>query len=122
MKNLDESLDEYTIGCPAGLYRLFLSGSTQQAFNVRSDEDITQEDNIKSIKRQQVLDDIAKRGAISDFYPLKKLIEDYEEEEILIVYDYEFQYDKNFYLCLDNNLRSIINNVNCSNNFFFCVK
>ena len=46
------------------------------------------------------------------FYPFKRLIEEYPEEEILVVYDYEFQYDKNFFLCLDPDLKIIINNVN----------
>jgi hypothetical protein len=88
-----------------------LSGNTQTAFNVRSEEDITQEDNVKTINKQQVLDDIYKKQVGSDFHPLRKYIEEYPEEEILIVYDYEFQYDKNFYLCLNTDLKAIINSV-----------
>ena len=106
-----ESMDEYTIGCPPGLYRLFISTSAQQALNIRSDEDITQEDNIKPVAKQLLLDDITKKMATSDFYPFRKHIEEYPEEEIIIIYDYEFQYDKNFFLCFDLDLKSIILNV-----------
>ncbi len=104
-------MDEYTIGCPHGLYRLFISSSVQQVLNIRADEDVTQEENIKSINKQLILDDIQKKMATSDFYPFRKLIEDYPEEDILVIYDYEFQYDKNFFLCLDPDLKIIINNV-----------
>ena len=91
---------------------MFISSPVQQALNIRADEDITQEDNIKAISKQLNLDDIHKKMATSDFYPFKRLIEEYPEEEILVVYDYEFQYDKNFFLCLDPDLKIIINNVN----------
>lgn len=46
--------------------------------------------------------------ATSDFYPFKKIIEDFSEDEILVIYDYEFQYDKNFFLCFDLDLKQII--------------
>ena len=101
-------MDEYTQCCPPGLYRLFFTGSTQQAFNIRSEEDITQEENIRTISKQQILDDIYHKKIGSDFSPVKKLVEDYPEDEILVIYDYEFQFDKNYYLCLDLDLKAII--------------
>ena len=113
--NVEIKLEEHTQDCPPGLFRLFLTNATQQAFNVRSEEDITQEDNVRSIKREQALDDISRRQVGSDFFPLKKQIEEYEEEEILIIYDYEFQYDKNYYLCLSNDLKHFIQNVSFHN-------
>jgi hypothetical protein len=112
-------VDEHTIDCPPGLYRLFISSGMQQAFNIRSDEDITQEDNIRMIAKQPILDDLYKKQAGSDFHALRKQIEEYPDDEILIVYDYEFQYDKNFYLCLNNDLKEIINNV--SQNFLLVL-
>ena len=58
-----ENLDEYTIGCPPGLYRLFISSSAQTLLSIRADEDITQEDNIKQVAKQLLLDDINKKMA-----------------------------------------------------------
>lgn len=104
-------MDEYTVCCPPGLYRMFFTGATQTAFNVRSEEDITQEDNIKPITKTQILEDIYKRNVGSDFSPLRKLVEEYPEEEILCIYDYDFQFDKNYYVCLDLDLKDKIMNV-----------
>lgn len=104
-------MDEYTVGCPTGLYRLFLTNATQTLFNLRTDDDVTQEDSIRTIPKQQIIDDISKKMAGSDFHPLKQQIEDYQSDDITIVYDYEFQHDKNFYICLCNELKELINNV-----------
>ena len=97
--------------CPTGMYRIFLTNATQTAFNLRSDDDITQEDNIRMIPKQQIVDDILRKNAGSDFHPLKQLIEDYQAEEIAVIYDYEFQFDKNFYICLSDELKSFMNMV-----------
>lgn len=110
IENLNQ-LSEYTIDCPPGLFRLFLSGGTQAAFDLRSDEDITQEDNIRHVTKQTILDDMINKQALSDFSPLRKQIEDYPEDQIVVVYDYEFQHDKNFYICLSPSLKEIILNV-----------
>ncbi len=104
-------LEEYMKDCPTGLYRLFLTNATQTLFNLKSDEDITQEDNIRVIPRQQILDDLSKRNAGSDFHPLKQLIEDFQSDEVSVIYDYDFQYDKNFYICLNNDLKTFMNMV-----------
>ena len=101
-------MDEYTICCPPGLYRMFFTGATQNLFNIRSEEDITQEDNIKTISKTEILEDIYKKNVGSDFSPVKKLVEDYPEEDILVMYDYDFQFDKNYYLCLHLDLKDII--------------
>lgn len=104
-------MDEYTKGCPPGLYRIYLTPSSQQAYNLRMDEDVTQEDNIRTIQKQQIIDDIGKREAGSDFHPIKQFLESYPEEDVRIIYDYEFTYDKNFFICLSKELREIIDNV-----------
>ncbi|CAF0718048.1 unnamed protein product [Brachionus calyciflorus] len=109
-KKSNNPFDEYTIDCPPGLYRLFLSSGTQSNLNIRSDEDITQEDNFRSIPKQAILDDIYNKQALSDFSPLRKQIEEYPEDEITLVYDYEFQHDKNFYICLNIGLKELIHN------------
>lgn len=101
-------MDEYTQCCPPGLYRMFFTGATQNAFNIVGEEDITQEDNIKTINKQAILEDVYKKNVGSDFSPVRKLVEDYPEEDILVIYDYDFQFDKNYYLCLDLDLKDII--------------
>lgn len=103
-------MEEFTICCPPGLYRMFFTGATQTAFNIRSEEDITQEDNIRTIQKAQILEDIYKKNVGSDFTQVRKLVEDYPEEDILCIYDYDFQFDKNYYLCLDLSLKEIILN------------
>ena len=118
IKQIDHALDEYVQGCPYGLYKLFITSMTQNDFNIRTDEDITQEDSIRYISKAQVLEDIGKKGVASDFSPLKKLFEEFPEDEIMIIYDYDFQFDKNFYFCLDLNLKEIINNVKKLKKFF----
>ncbi len=111
-------MEEFTQCCPPGLYRLFFTGATQAAFNIRSEEDIHQEDNIKTIMKSQILEDIYKKNIGSDFSPVRKQVEEYPEEEILVIYDYDFQFDKNYYLCLDLDLKEIILNVNIY--FIYC--
>lgn len=101
-------MDEYTQCCPPGLYRMFFTGATQNAFSIVGEEDITQEENIKTINKQAILEDIYKKNVGSDFSPVRKLVEDYPEEDILVIYDYDFQFDKNYYLCLDLDLKDII--------------
>ncbi len=63
------------------------------------------------IPKQQIMDDITKKNAGSDFHPLKQQIDEYQGEEIPVIYDYEFQYDKNFYICLSNELKSFMSMV-----------
>jgi hypothetical protein len=104
-------MEELSRECPPGLYRIFLTSTTQQQFNLRADEDVHQDDTIRYIPKQAVMDDIKQKLAVSDFYPYKSLIEEYNEDDILLIYDYEFQYDKNFYICLSSTLRENINNV-----------
>jgi hypothetical protein len=105
------NIEEHTQNCPPGLYRLFISRPVQTHFNIKTDEDITQEDNMRTLSKQVILDDLQLKMGISDFAPLKKQFEEYPEDEIIIIYDYEFQYDKNFYVCLSTELKDIIKNV-----------
>ena len=104
-------MDEFTVDCPPGLFKIFVTSQTQKAFNIKTEEDVTQEENIKLLKKQAIIEDIGARNAVSDFSPLKKLIEEYPDEDILVIYDYEFQHDKNFYICLSTDLKEFIENV-----------
>jgi len=50
---------------------LFLSSKTQEIFGVHADIDVTAENPMKIIGKEQVLQDLYNRAAISDFYPVK---------------------------------------------------
>jgi len=53
---------------------LFLSSKTQEIFGVHTDIDVTAENPMKIIGKEQVLHDLYNRAAISDFHPVKPLM------------------------------------------------
>uniref|UniRef100_A0A8C6JBQ9 Uncharacterized protein n=1 Tax=Melopsittacus undulatus TaxID=13146 RepID=A0A8C6JBQ9_MELUD len=67
-------------------------------FNCRVDEDVTEENCFKIIKKEDIIQDLKRRAKISDFYPIKNIILEYPGEELLVVLDANFQYGQNFYL------------------------
>ena len=113
---------------PEGIIPVFLSTATQQIFNVIADSDVTDENPYKFLKKDQLLEDIQTRAAVSDIQPLKqtitvrlscvlicsKLIQKYPGDELLFVYDYEFKYEQNLYLCVTEEAKELILNVNIS--------
>lgn len=105
------NIEDYTKECPPGLYRLFISSATQNRLNIKTDEDVTQEDNIRKLSKQVIVEDMQTLMSLSDFAPLRKQIEEYPEDEITIVYDYNFNYDKNFFICLSTEIKHFIENV-----------
>ena len=54
------------------------------------------------------LSDIQFRGAISDFHPMKALIEKYPEEELMLAWDEEEWYGQNFFLVHDLKCRDAV--------------
>uniref|UniRef100_A0A8C8B5M8 Dynein axonemal intermediate chain 3 n=1 Tax=Otus sunia TaxID=257818 RepID=A0A8C8B5M8_9STRI len=70
---------------------------TQEIFNCRVDEDVTEENCFKLIKKEDIIQDLKTRAAISDFHPVKKVVLEYPGEELLVVFDAKFQYGQNFY-------------------------
>uniref|UniRef100_A0A8D0FI05 Dynein axonemal intermediate chain 3 n=1 Tax=Strix occidentalis caurina TaxID=311401 RepID=A0A8D0FI05_STROC len=66
-------------------------------FNCRVDEDVTEENCFKLIKKEDIIQDLKTRAAISDFHPVKKVVLEYPGEELLVVFDAKFQYGQNFY-------------------------
>ncbi|XP_027470263.1 WD repeat-containing protein 63 isoform X2 [Zalophus californianus] len=80
------------------IYPLVLTTQTQEIFNCRIDEDITDEQPYKLIKKEDIFADFQNRAAVSDFYPVKKVIQEYPGDELLVVYDKDFKYGVNFYL------------------------
>jgi len=64
----------YTAALPEGVMPLFLSTKTQEIFGVHTDTDVTAESPMKIISKEQVLQDLYNRAAISDFHPVKPLM------------------------------------------------
>ncbi|NXW71046.1 WDR63 protein, partial [Hirundo rustica] len=85
------------IGHPE-IFPLLLTAKTQEIFNCRSDEDVTEENCFKCIKKEDIIQDLKTRAKTSDFHPLKKVILEYPGEELLLVFDPNFQYGQNFYI------------------------
>jgi len=57
------------------IYPLVLTTKTQEIFNCRVDEDVTEEQPYKLIKKEDIFVDFANRAAVSDFYPVKKIVQ-----------------------------------------------
>ncbi|KAL2301521.1 hypothetical protein Nmel_010909, partial [Mimus melanotis] len=85
------------IGHPE-IFPLLLTAKTQEIFNCRPDEDVTEENCFKFIKKEDIIQDLKTRAKISDFYPFKKVLLEYPGEELLVVFDPSFQYGENFYI------------------------
>ncbi|NXK18220.1 WDR63 protein, partial [Arenaria interpres] len=85
------------IGHPE-IFPLVFTTKTQEIFNCRVLEDVTEENCFKLIKKEDIIQDLKTRAAISDFHPVKKVVLEYPGEELLVVFDVNFQYGQNFYL------------------------
>ncbi|NXX14189.1 WDR63 protein, partial [Podargus strigoides] len=85
------------IGHPE-IFPLVFTTKTQEIFNCRVDEDVTEENCFKLIKKDEIIQDLKKRAAVSDFRPVKKVVLEYPGEELLVVFDAKLQYGQNFYL------------------------
>ncbi|NXE06677.1 WDR63 protein, partial [Lophotis ruficrista] len=85
------------IGHPE-IFPLVFTTKTQEIFNCRVDEDVTEENCFKLIKKEDIIQDLKTRAAVSDFHPVRKVILEYPGEELLLVFDAKFQYGQNFYL------------------------
>ncbi|XP_041862444.1 dynein intermediate chain 3, axonemal [Melanotaenia boesemani] len=88
------------IGHPEDIFPLVLTSATQELFDCRTDEDVTRESPYKLLKKDNIIQDIKKRAAVSDFSPVKQPVLDYPEEEILLVFDSDFTFGQCFYLVL----------------------
>ena len=93
---------------PNGVYPCFLTMTTQEKFGCREREDCTQEKPFVYVTKAFFLEDIQFRGAISDFHPMKKLIEKYPEDSLQLVWDEEEWYGQNFFLVHDLLVRDAV--------------
>lgn len=56
------------------IFPLVLTTRTQEIFNCRVDEDVTEENCFKLIKKDDIIQDLKTRAAISDFHPVKNIV------------------------------------------------
>lgn len=53
---------------------MVLTSVTQELFGCRTDEDVTKEDPYKLLKKDDIIQDIKTRAAVSDFSPVKEIV------------------------------------------------
>uniref|UniRef100_A0A3B4WAY3 Dynein axonemal intermediate chain 3 n=1 Tax=Seriola lalandi dorsalis TaxID=1841481 RepID=A0A3B4WAY3_SERLL len=85
---------------PEDIFPMVLTSATQELFGCRADEDVTGESPYKLLKKDDIIQDIKTRAAVSDFSPVKQIVLDYPEDELLLVFDRDFTYGQSFYLIL----------------------
>ncbi|XP_033478374.2 dynein axonemal intermediate chain 3 [Epinephelus lanceolatus] len=99
-KTIQSPADVGKPGHPDDIFPLVLTSVTQELFGCRADEDVTGESPYKLLKKDDIIQDIKTRAAVSDFSPVKQIVLNYPENEILLVFDRDFTYDQCFYLVL----------------------
>ena len=57
-----------------GVVGLFLATKTQEIFQCIADEHVTEEKPLKMIKKEDIIDDMKMRAAVSDFHPVKQIL------------------------------------------------
>ncbi|KAL4831643.1 hypothetical protein H8958_014365 [Nasalis larvatus] len=75
-----EPVNMESMGHPE-IYPLVLTTKTQEIFNCRIDEDITDEQPYKLINKEDIFEDLRNRAAVSDFHPVKKIVQPPEVSE-----------------------------------------
>ncbi|XP_066528907.1 dynein axonemal intermediate chain 3 isoform X2 [Hoplias malabaricus] len=85
---------------PDHIFPVVLTSATQELFGCRADVDVTGDDPYRLLKKQDIIQDMKTRAAVSDFSPVKQAVLDYPEDEILLVFDRDFTYGQSFYLVL----------------------
>ena len=61
-------------GHPEDIYPMVLTTATQEHFDCRADEDVTGENPYKLLKKDDIIQDIKMRAAVSDFSPVKQTV------------------------------------------------
>ncbi|XP_067892433.1 dynein axonemal intermediate chain 3 isoform X2 [Heterodontus francisci] len=87
---------------------LVLTSKTQEIFQCVIDQDVTEVQPHKFIKKEDIVNDMKTRAAISDFHPIKQIILDSPVEEFLIVYDKDFKYGQSFYIVMNEMMKETI--------------
>ncbi|XP_078501688.1 dynein axonemal intermediate chain 3 [Lissotriton helveticus] len=100
-KKKDEAFEAHSVeilDTPEYIIPLVVTTMTQEIFNSRVDVDVTPANPYKLIKKEDILQDLKTRAAVSDFHPVKKVVMDYPGDELLLILDSDFKYGQNFYL------------------------
>lgn len=84
---------------PEGAKSLFLSSKTQEIFDL-GDANTTEHKLVKLRSKSSILADIMKRAAVSDFSPIKKKIQEYPEDDLVIIADLDYKFSENFIILL----------------------
>jgi WD40 repeat protein len=96
--------EEPKLPVPDGCLAVFITGTTQQLFNIKTRTQITEEEPFRRIPKEggndSLLGDIQFRGAISDWQPYKDAIAKYPGPELLVYYDFDSDYGQNFVICI----------------------
>ncbi|XP_078417930.1 dynein axonemal intermediate chain 3 [Cetorhinus maximus] len=87
---------------------LVLTSKSREIFQCVIDQDVTEEQPYKLIKREDIISDIKARGGTSDFYPFKQQILEHSTEDFLIVFDKDFKYGQSFYMVLSETMKDAI--------------
>ena len=82
---------------PDGVFPLFLTMTTQEHYGVHV---CTLEDQYRWVPKQTFIDEIKFKGAISDMYVIKKEIEKYKGDELMIHFDDDEIFGQNFFVCV----------------------
>ena len=90
---------------PPGVMPVFFTGATQQIFHCVGDQDVTRTQPFKLIPLAEIHADFRTRAAVSDFHPCKQEMMAYTGPEVLVVYDPDFTFGENFYVCLTEEAR-----------------
>ncbi|KAK5930505.1 hypothetical protein CgunFtcFv8_026733 [Champsocephalus gunnari] len=99
-KNTESPAQGEKLGHPEDILPMVLTSATQELFGCRADEDVTGESPYKLLKKDDLIQDLKTRAAVSDFSPAKQIVLNYPEDELLLVFDRDFTYDQLFYLVL----------------------
>ncbi|XP_078075353.1 dynein axonemal intermediate chain 3 [Mustelus asterias] len=87
---------------------LVLTSKTQEIFQCVIDQDVTDENPYKLIKKEDIINDMKARGGISDFYPVKQQILEHSADDFLIAFDKDFKYGQSFYMVINETMRDVI--------------
>lgn len=85
---------------PPGVMPLFLTTQTQEIFKLVPEVNVSKEEPNTMLDKNAIIEDMNLRKAISDFSPIKEMIEAYPTDEVLVVWDSEFLYGENYFVCV----------------------
>eukprot|EP00158_Paraphelidium_tribonemae_P004855 Partr_v1_DN27008_c0_g1_i1_m28826 putative NA len=89
---------------PQGIVPIFLTAASCAIFQCKPEIDVTQALPFVWIGIDKVVEDVATRRVISDFQPVKEMLVKSGIDKVLLIYDFEWKYGQNFYICMDQEM------------------